>query len=73
MRSVSQRIRNKFGVAVAEVDAQDAWQLATIGVACVANTARHCEEVLNEIVDYVESSRLDAEVLDVEREIIPFD
>jgi len=59
-------------VAVAEVGAQETWQLATIGVACVANTARHCEEVLNEIVDYVESSRLDAEVLDIEREVIPF-
>jgi uncharacterized protein YlxP (DUF503 family) len=70
VRSVSQRIRNKFQAAVAEVDDNDAWQLATIGVACVANTARHCEEVLNEIVAYVESSRLDAEVVGVEREVL---
>jgi uncharacterized protein YlxP (DUF503 family) len=70
VRSVCQRIRNKFQAAVAEVDDNDAWQLATIGVACVANTARHCEEVLNEIVAFVESTRLDAEVLDIETEVL---
>ncbi len=72
VRSVSQRIRNKFQVAVAEVDDNDAWQIATIGVACVANTARHCDEVLAEIVAFVEQSRLDAEVTDVETDIVSF-
>lgn len=73
VRSVSQRIRNKYQVAVAEVADNDAWQVASIGVACVANTARHCEEVLAEIVAFVERSRLDAEVTDVETEVISFD
>jgi len=72
VRSVSQRIRNKFQVAVAEVDDNEAWQIATIGVACVANTARHCDEVLAEIVAFVEQSRLDAEVTDVETDIVSF-
>jgi len=72
VRSVSQRVRNKFQVAVAEVDDNDAWQIATIGVACVANTARHCDEVLAEIVAFVEQSRLDAEVTDVETDIVSF-
>ncbi|MEX2247304.1 MAG: DUF503 domain-containing protein [Dehalococcoidia bacterium] len=70
VRSVAQRIRNKFQVAVAEVDDNEAWQIATIGVACVSNSARHCEEVLREVVAFVEDSRLDAEVLDVETEIV---
>ena len=73
VRSVSQRIRNKYQVAVAEVADNDAWQVASIGVACVANTARHCEEVLAEVVAFVERSRLDAEVTDVETEVISFD
>ncbi|MEX0751292.1 MAG: DUF503 domain-containing protein [Dehalococcoidia bacterium] len=73
VRSVAQRLRNKYQVAVAEVDDNDAWQIATMGVACVANTARHCDDVLSEIVAFVEQSRLDAEVTDVEREVISFD
>ena len=70
VRSVAQRLRNKFQVAVAEVDNQEAWQIATIGVACVANTARHCEDVLNEIIAFVETTRLDAEILDIETEVL---
>ena len=73
VRSVAQRLRNRFQVAVAEVDDNDAWQIATIGVACVSNSARHCEEVLNEIVSFVEETRLDAEVFDIETEVVPFD
>jgi uncharacterized protein YlxP (DUF503 family) len=72
VRSVMQRVRNKYQVAVAEVDNNEAWQIATIGVTCVSNSARHADEVLAEIVAYVEGSRLDAEVTDVETEVIAF-
>jgi uncharacterized protein YlxP (DUF503 family) len=72
VRSVMQRLRNKFQIAVAEVDDNDAWHIATIGVACVANTARHCDEVLAEVVSFVEQSRLDAEVSNIETEVIGF-
>ena len=67
-----QRIRNKFEVSVAEVADNDDRQRATIGVAVVSNDARHCDDVLREILDYVQSSRLDAEVTDVESEVLPF-
>lgn len=70
VRSLSQRIRNKFGAAVAEVADNEAWQLATIGVAVVSNSAHHCEQMLQEIVGYIESSRLDAELLDIETDVI---
>ena len=73
VRSLAQRIRNKFQVSVAEVGDNDLWQIATIGVACVTNTHRHCEEMLDEIVTYVRESRLDAEVIHVESEIIAMD
>ena len=73
VRSTAQRIRNKFQVSVAEVGDNDAWQIATLGVACVTNTHRHCEEMLDEIVAYVRESRLDAEVIDVASEIVTLD
>ena len=73
MRSLSQRIRNKFQAAVAEVDDNEAWQVATIGIAVVSNSHRHCEEMLQEIRAYAEDSRLDAEVTDVLTEIFTLD
>ena len=73
VRSLAQRIRNKFHVSVAEVGDNDKWQIATIGVACVTNTHRHCEEMLDEIVAFARDSRLDAEIIDVESDVITMD
>ena len=73
VRSVMQRVRNKFEISIAEVANNDVWQLATLGAACVANDARHCEDVLREVIDYVRESRLDAEILDVETDVISMD
>jgi uncharacterized protein len=70
VRSVKQRIRNRFNVAVAEVDTQDAWQVITLGIACLSEDKRHANEMLNKVIDFVESERLDAEVGDVEVELI---
>jgi uncharacterized protein YlxP (DUF503 family) len=71
LKSITARIRNKFNVSVAEVEDQDLWQLITIGVSCVSNSSQHANEVLSHVVDFVVQSRLDAELLDYEIEILP--
>ena len=68
--SMSQRIRNRFGVAVAEVGDNDSWQRATLGIACVSGSVRHADEVLDNVIAYIERSRDDVVVLDVEQETI---
>ena len=40
-RSLSARIRNKFNVAVAEVEDQDLWQRLTLAVCCVSTDSAH--------------------------------
>jgi uncharacterized protein YlxP (DUF503 family) len=72
LNSLITRVRNKYNVAIAEVDEQDLWQLATLGVAFVSNSAQHADEVLAKVVEFVSGSRLDIEILDYEIEIIPF-
>lgn len=70
VRSVTQRVRNRFNVAIAEVETQDAWQVATLGVVCISNDARHASEMIEKVLDFVESERLDADVVDVQTELI---
>ena len=70
VKSVAQRVRNRFNVAVAEVDTQDAWQVATLGIVCLSDDPRHSNEVLSKVIDFIESERLDAEVGTVEMELI---
>jgi uncharacterized protein YlxP (DUF503 family) len=71
LKSITSRVRNKFNVSVAEVDNHDRWQIATIGVCCVSNDNRHANEMLSKVVDFVISSRFEAEILDYEIEILP--
>lgn len=70
VKSVAQRVRNRFNVAVAEVDTQDAWRVATLGIVCVSDDRRHSNEMLSKVIDFIESERLDAEVGEVDVEFI---
>jgi uncharacterized protein YlxP (DUF503 family) len=70
VKSVAQRVRNRFNVAVAEVDTQDAWRVATLGIVCVSDDPRHANEMLSKVIDFIEGERLDAEVGEVDMELI---
>jgi uncharacterized protein YlxP (DUF503 family) len=71
LKSITSRVANKFNVSVAEVDDNDLWQVATIGISCVSNDKRHANEVLSKVVDYIVNARLEVEVLDYNIEILP--
>jgi hypothetical protein len=70
LKSITSRVANKFNVSVAEVDDQDLWQLATIGICCVSNNNRHNNEVLSKVVDFIVNGRFDVEILDYEIELL---
>ena len=70
VKAIIARIRNKFDIAVAEVDDNDLWQISTIGICCVSNDKRHANQVLSRVVDFVVGSHFDVEILDYEIEIL---
>jgi uncharacterized protein len=53
IKPIVEGARRRFGVAAAEVDHQDAWQRADLGMAAVAATVSHVEEVLDEVARFV--------------------
>jgi len=70
VKSITARLKNKFNVSVAEVEDNDLWQLATIGICCVSNDQRFTNEVLSKAVEMVVNSQGDYEMLDYEIEIL---
>ncbi|MEA2507317.1 MAG: uncharacterized protein QOH48_1935 [Actinomycetota bacterium] len=65
LRSVIQTIRNRFNVSIAEVEYQDLWQRAAVGVSCVADSIAHCRKVLQEVEKVMAKTALDgAEIVD---------
>ena len=66
IKSITHRVRNQFDVCVAEVDNQDQWQLATLGVCYLSGDKRHANEVISKVVDFVTTRHFEAEILDYE-------
>jgi uncharacterized protein YlxP (DUF503 family) len=53
LRSLKDRIRNKFNVSVAEIEDNDLWQKATLAVAAVSNDSAHLNQTLDHVLDVV--------------------
>ena len=54
--SLKDRIKHAYNVSIAEVDANDLWQRAVLGVACVANDGRHVNQVLESVLNTVRAN-----------------
>jgi len=70
VKSVLARLGNDFNVSVAEVERNDAWQHAVLGVACVSNDQGYAHRLLTKVVRSIERGRFDAQVTDYEIEIV---
>jgi len=46
-------VRNKFNVAIAEVDENDVWQRGVLGLTLLGNDRRFVESALDEVVRFV--------------------
>ena len=54
LRSLKDRLRSHFNVAVAEVDHQELWQRATIGVVSISNEQAHVSRLLESVEEEAE-------------------
>lgn len=64
LKSILARMRREFNIAAAEVDYQDVWQSAAIGLAAVGNDGRYLHSVLEKSVGWLETNRPDVPIVD---------
>ena len=69
VKSLTTKLRDKFGVSVAEIDGQDIHRTAVLGVACVGDAAAQIDSVLDHMLNWIETNS-EAPLTKVEREII---
>lgn len=69
LRSLEQRIRNRFNVSIAEVEHQDLWQRATLAVVSVNTDHTHLESTLQGVASEAGNAR-DALLVDSHTEIL---
>ena len=51
LRSLKDKLRQKFNVAVAELDHQDVWQRSVVGVVTLSTDEKHVREVLQKALE----------------------
>ncbi len=62
VKSIVARLHREFNLSVAEVDSQDAWGTAIIGLAAVGNDKAYLHGLLEKSVAWVETNRPDAPI-----------
>ncbi|MFL5760208.1 MAG: DUF503 domain-containing protein [Thermomicrobiales bacterium] len=54
IRSIIQRVRNKFNVSIAEVGDLNDMRVASIVAVCVSNSSPHVDEMLARVISFIE-------------------
>ncbi|MHB8573819.1 MAG: DUF503 domain-containing protein [Dehalococcoidia bacterium] len=70
VKSVIARVQNQFNVSIAEVEDNEAWRTAGLGLACVSNNAAHANRMIETVVEFIERTRPDVEIVDCETEVL---
>ena len=51
LRSLKDRLRREFNVAVAELEHHETWQRSVVGIVTLSNEEKHVKEVLQKVLD----------------------
>lgn len=71
VRSIVQRLKNKFNVSVSEVDEQNIHQTIVIGVSVVASDGKQLDSIKENIVNFVDEDT-EPELIDIEYDSFVF-
>jgi uncharacterized protein YlxP (DUF503 family) len=69
VKSLVMRLQKQFNISIAEVDDQDLWQIATIGLACVSNHTNHVDKVISAAISLIERDFPTIEIVEKEMEL----
>jgi len=71
LKSIVQRSRQRFNIAIAEVADQDLWQKAVLGICAVGNDRQRVNSTLDQVIHFIEETHL-TDVADSQIEIINY-
>lgn len=54
LKSLVQRLRNRFNVSVSEVGSQDLWQRSELGMAVICHNGAGADSIMEQIFSFVE-------------------
>lgn len=67
VKSLVQRLKNKFNISVVECDKQDEHKFIVIGIVGICNSSAQLDSTLENILNFIYSNT-DAEIINIEKE-----
>ncbi|AZB42980.1 DUF503 family protein [Bacillus sp. FJAT-42376] len=55
MKRILTRVKQQYNAAVSELDYQDSWQRAKIGIVSISSDKTHTEKELNRVLAFIDS------------------
>ncbi len=71
LKSILQRARKRFNISISEVEDQDLWQKAVLGVCAVGNDRQKVNSTLDQLLNFIEETHL-VDLADSEMEIVNY-
>jgi len=65
LKSIKSKLRAKYNVGVAEIDDNDKWQRAVLGIVGISNDRREINSQLDQILNWLDKER-EFDILDYE-------
>ena len=66
IKSIIQKVHNKYNVSIAEVEHNDKWKNATLGIAMIANEMSYLEKKFSDIINFIENNYPNIEISKIE-------
>jgi len=54
VKSIKDKLKHKFNIAIAEIDYLDKWQRAKLGIVTVGNDYSHVENSIQKVFEYLD-------------------
>ncbi|SDP36511.1 hypothetical protein SAMN04488529_104156 [Clostridium gasigenes] len=67
VKSIIQKLKNKFNLSVGEVDKQDIHQTIVIGISAVCGSSAQVDSTMENVITFIEQNT-DAEIINIENE-----
>lgn len=55
VKSIIEKLKARFNASIAEVELNDTWKNAVVGIACISNDAGHADSMMANMVNFVEN------------------
>lgn len=67
MKSLIQRLKNKFNISVSEIDTQDIHKTVSIGMVGICGNSAQVDSTAENIIEFIDSNT-DAEIIHIEKD-----